>query len=87
MGVMFLFGIIQLILFFVNAGIIVPRDRDVSGKAQAIYLTATIVIMIVALVGFIFGFLLRWRLVKKKSTSGKLRERYLKKSSLKDHLI
>ncbi len=71
MGVMFLFGVIQLILFFVNAGIIVPKDKDYSGKEQSIFLTATILVMIVAVIGFVFGFLLRWRVVRKKASNGK----------------
>jgi len=74
MGVMFLFGLLQLILFYSNVGIIVPKANQTSGSSKSIFVVATIIIMIVAALGFTFGFLLRWRVVRKKEAQANFYE-------------
>jgi len=74
MGVMVLFGLLQLVLFFTNVGIIVPKSRDTVGGQRTIFISATIIIMIVAGIGFVFGFLLRWRVVRKKAAQSNFYE-------------
>jgi len=74
MGVMFLFGMLQLILFFTNVGIIVSKANETHGSAKTVFVIATIIIMVVAAFGFLFGFLLRWRVVRKKEAQANFYE-------------
>jgi hypothetical protein len=62
MAVLFIIGLIQVILFALDTGFIVPKKSDLSHKAVSTFYAVTILLMIIAACGFVFSLLLRYYL-------------------------
>jgi len=69
MVVMFVFSLVELILFATDTDFLVPKRSDLAHSAVSFFYAVTIIFMVINVIGFIAALLLR-REINKSKTGG-----------------